>query len=392
MFGQSQYYNYPPNVSYNPYLHSSYQRPSPFDPIPTRAPVDHDRVMQDRARALAEQRARRSQYLPDEDDEDEDNWEYNQLGPRERAYLDAKRRQDMLERQRQQEALERRRALEVQREKALEQKQRELEARQRSLEEQRNQLRFQEEAANRQVAAEHEKRNRQQQQPQSERHRSRSRGPAPQSPATRQEEGSLPINAQQASSQPSAKPTAVPLTSRSATFPPKPAPTIEEQNAAASRIQKRYRIHASSGALDEIASQFDNVKKSFVYPRVIDFKKPGPEDGHVSVPACRPPSDFDNEEESMYVDSPGGKLTYTSTNYGLHQYTDALVKLLMKLDGVESWGDKGLRLKRREVVKDIEKEASKLERYWKQTWADYLAKQAAEDQKTQGESEQEETQ
>jgi len=168
-----------------------------------------------------------------------------------------------------------------------------------------------------------------------------------------------------------------------------PIQSTEELEKAASIIQRHYRIHAASRALDKIASQFQELKNKFVYPSSIDFQKPGEGEETISVPATRPPSDFDNEnEEPMEVDGPQGKLAYTSKNYALHQYVDAMDKLLMKLDGVESWGDKGLRLKRRRFVKDIEKEASKLERYWKQAWADYLSKtstaQYQERQSTEG--------
>jgi len=82
--------------------------------------------MQERARLLAQQRARRAQYLPDEDNNSEDEWEYNQLGPRQHAYLEAKRRQALLERRQEEEKLARQRVLEEQKwQEALERKQRE---------------------------------------------------------------------------------------------------------------------------------------------------------------------------------------------------------------------------------------------------------------------------
>ena len=44
----------------------------------------------------------------------------------------------------------------------------------------------------------------------------------------------------------------------------------------------------------------------------------------------------------------------------------------MKLDEVESRGEKSIREKRREIVKDIGKEVSRLDWYWKQAWTDYI--------------------
>jgi len=154
----------------------------------------------------------------------------------------------------------------------------------------------------------------------------------------------------------------------------KEAHTLEEMNEAASRIQGEYRVHRASRALDDIASQFKKFQEGFAYPRVIDFKKPGGERGHITVPANRPPSDFGDEAVNEAVNEVAeheGKLDYTSTNYPLHAYSDGLDKLLMKLDEIESRGEKSIREKRRGIVKDIGKEVSRLDWYWKQAWTDY---------------------
>ena len=87
-------------------------------------------------------------------------------------------------------------------------------------------------------------------------------------------------------------------------------------NEAASRIQREYRVHQASRALDDIALQFKKFQEGFAYPRVIDFKKPGGERGHITVPANRPPSDF-GDEALNEVGECEGKLDYTSTNYPL---------------------------------------------------------------------------
>ena len=66
------------------------------------------------------------------------------------------------------------------------------------------------------------------------------------------------------------------------------------------------------------------------------------------------------------------RLAYTPRNHALHVYTDSMDKLLMKLDGVESWGDEDVRKRRRDVVKAIEEEASSLERQWMNAWRLYI--------------------
>lgn len=79
----------------------------------------------------------------------------------------------------------------------------------------------------------------------------------------------------------------------------------------------------------------------------------------------------------MDVDSDSNipKLAFNSTNYGLHAYMDSLDKLLVKLDGVESWGDRDIRARRRAVVKRIEQEQARLDRFWKDSWLNYMETQ-----------------
>jgi len=324
--------------------------------------------MQERARILAQQRARRAQYLPDEDIDSEDEWEYNQLGPRQHAYLEAKRRQALLERLQEEERLERQRVLEEQKwQEALERKQREDEEyRRKLLDERKREVRLKREEDARQEEREKVSGIT----PSQERRvdagllqETRESQSTQRPPAAPHGDTSVPIfiPPQQESSLPSV-----------ATEPEgqsKGAHTLEEMNDAASRIQREYRVHRASRTLDDILLQFKTLQEGFAYPRVIDFKKPGGERGHITVPANRPPSDF--VDEALSEAECEGKLDYTSTNYPLNAYSDALDRLLMKLDEVESRGEKSIREKRRGIVKDVEKEVSRLDWYWKQAWTDY---------------------
>jgi len=334
--------------------------------------------MQEHARALAEQRARRAQYLPAEDVDSEEEWEYSQLEPRQQAYLEAKRRQAMLEQRQRAEQLERQRVLEEKKwQEDLERKQREDEEHRRKLLDERkreSRLKREEDAL--------------------QEERERVSGLVP-SPEWRVNDGLLQeTRASQttahgaptaATNEDKSVPMFIPVQLQQETPPPSPSQpsvaieqegqakethTLEEMNEAASRIQREYRVHRASRTLDDIASQFKKFQEGFAYPRVIDFKKPGGERGHITVPANRPPSDF-NDEALNEVGECEGKLDYTSTNYPLHAYSDGLDKLLMKLDEVESRGEKSIREKRRGIVKDIEKEVSRLDWYWKQAWTDY---------------------
>lgn len=334
--------------------------------------------MQEYAHALAEQRARRAQYLPDEDVDSEEEWEYNQLGPREKAYLEAKRRQAILEQRQREEKLGRQRVAEEQKwQEDLERKQREDEEHRRKLLDERKR----EWRLKREEDARQEERERVSglvpsqewkivdellQETRASQTTAR-RGPAAAPHEDKSVPVFIPVRMQQETppSSPSQSSVAIEPEGQS-----KGAHTLEEMNEAASRIQREYRVHRATLALDDITSQFKKLQEGFAYPRVIDFKKPGGERGHITVPANRPPSDFGGDETLEEVEC-DGKLDYTSTNYPLHAYSDALDRLLMKLDEVESRGEKSIREKRRGIAKDIEKEVSRLDWYWKQAWTDY---------------------
>ncbi|KAJ7456900.1 hypothetical protein FB451DRAFT_1564320 [Mycena latifolia] len=187
---------------------SPYYQPSPY----ARALAQQQE--QQRARALAQemerQRAARSRYFPNgydyEPDSDEEDY---YLTPRQRAILEARRRQEVVE-QRNQEAA---RML-----------------RERSMKQQQTR------AAETQST------------------------PTPQSPPRR----SVSPSAEKP------KHTESPATSPSPQ--PSPSASPELLNEAATKIQTQYRIHRSFHAISELASKFETLKASFVPPTTIDFQ------------------------------------------------------------------------------------------------------------------------
>jgi len=160
--------------------------------------------------------------------------------------------------------------------------------------------------------------------------------------------------------------------STSRTTSPSPSPRTEyteRHHEAASRIQHQYRIHRSLLAIHSLESQFQTLKKSFVFPSSIDFRSSSCPDGVLTVPIEHSSSGTWND-----MSSEGDldiRLAYTPRNHALHVYTDSMDKLLMKLDGVESWGDEEVRKRRRDVVKAIEEEANSVERQWMNAWRLY---------------------
>jgi hypothetical protein len=110
------------------------------------------------------------------------------------------------------------------------------------------------------------------------------------------------------------------------------------QNIAARTIQHFMRTAILLGRIKAIARRFEELKEAFVFPASVDLQDEA---------AAEP------------------KLAYTQNNYAIHAFDDALSKLLVQLDGIESHGILEVRERRKQVVNMVEKEAQALEERWK---------------------------
>ncbi|KAG6899473.1 hypothetical protein C0993_009947 [Termitomyces sp. T159_Od127] len=308
----------------NPFsnLYSSYYDPAdyfyggPYYARPSiaqrRALAQQQALEKERAQRRAES-LQRAKYLPDEDDMDDDDWVYR-------------------------DALERRRAFErrQQEEKIINQRREEQERLEKIAQEEEEQRRESLRQAHRQRQAQ-----------------SRVQRPPSPTPSRSQSPSKHPAETPDSFERPTSPP-AEPIQSKH---------TLEEQNEAATKIQTAFRIHSALATLKTLESQFDTLRNSFSFPTTIDFQGP---QGIVSVavPASLP-------AEAGDIDTP--KLAYDQKNYTLHSYTESLNRLLIRLDGVESWGSAIVRKSRRRIVGRVEQEANRVEAYWKQSWAAYVA-------------------
>lgn len=304
----------------------------------------------ERAQALAAQRAKRAQWLPDEYDDDVDDY---RLHPHERAYLNAHRDQTLVEQERQRR------------------QQKELEARRRAEEEQRWQReldRRQKEDEAARIRLEEEKQRRRQSQ----------RYEVPDAPSHNH---FIPDQSLQPHSPKPSHPHQIPLTDGRIPSPLPEKPTSppahydEKHEEAASKLQHHFRTRQSIRAIKNLSSQFDNLRKEFTYPSIVSFQNPSspPTSANViDVPAAPPSQTQEDNPIDVDSDSPFPKLAYNSTNYNLHAYIDSLDQLLVKLDGVESWGDSDVRARRRSVVKRVELEQARLDRFWRESWLEHL--------------------
>jgi len=132
---------------------------------------------------------------------------------------------------------------------------------------------------------------------------------------------------------PNANPVSAPVASTFAA----PAPTAASAPAEQSEghwSDAVKRTH-SVVAISKVSRTFDSLKRAFAFPA-------GP---LAPVPGSDAP-----------------RLAYNPTNTPIHAYEHALFELLTSLDAVESFGFRGVRELRKEVVVKIEKELEALER------------------------------
>ena len=152
--------------------------------------------------------------------------------------------------------------------------------------------------------------------------------------------------------------------------PPQPAYSAE-QVSAVTKIQNFYRSHfprfKSLKILSSLQATFDSLKSSFVLPANLDFKLDSSisSDNILTIPTHSIPL----PSSSSHDDVPSiPSLAYTPTNAPLHQYYEELNRLLTKLDEVESFGDRSVRDRRRELARLVEREAERVDQWKVAVW------------------------
>lgn len=139
---------------------------------------------------------------------------------------------------------------------------------------------------------------------------------------------------------------------------------VPSSSANPARAQEPLRPATSKPAPP--ASPFDRLKAlSAELQAIISSFKP-------------PASDVDLEwQAKASVESP--KLAFNSVNAPVHAYEDGLMKLLIKLDGVESGGDARIRDERKRLVRSVEAELSRLDEWKASRWQQSHERDGARD-------------
>jgi hypothetical protein len=88
------------------------------------------------------------------------------------------------------------------------------------------------------------------------------------------------------------------------------------------------------------------------------------------------PTQLEAPSESTFP----ARLAFTPTNVPIRSYDEDLNRILTKLDAVESWGQKKVRQRRRDVVRNVELEAARIETVWAEVWKRYISTEKAEEE------------
>jgi len=147
-------------------------------------------------------------------------------------------------------------------------------------------------------------------------------------------------------------------------------PTEEQILSAAKTLQSYYRARKSLSTISALESKFHTLKCAFVMPHKIDFLSPS--GGKVITVLSEPNTIASNNNVSEEKEA---RLAYTPTNVPVRLYDEELNRILAALDSVQSWGVKGVRERRKRVVKAVEEEAGRVERIWEGVWKGYLEKE-----------------
>ncbi|KIY51037.1 hypothetical protein FISHEDRAFT_57158 [Fistulina hepatica ATCC 64428] len=152
------------------------------------------------------------------------------------------------------------------------------------------------------------------------------------------------------------------------TPPASPTPSMKEREAAAEKIQAAYRHHHALTRIAAIQSRFRDLKSGFQWPDHIDYYgTDGAEVTSVPLPSSSIEAFSSQPSDDEQPSSPA-RLAYTHSNVSLHGYVESLNRLLVELDGVDSYGRKDVREKRKAVVREVENECSFIDRVWRGLW------------------------
>jgi len=170
------------------------------------------------------------------------------------------------------------------------------------------------------------------------------------------------------------KPTLSKYTSPSVTQEATP-----EQIQAAMTIQEFYRGRVARqqalASIAELSTQFEQFKSAFYPPPQLDYRGAAPDDT-ITIPVSAesfvyasplPPSSGD-VEDSTETSKSNPRLAFTPNNKVVLEYIENLDRLVDRLDRVESGGHPSVREQRKQMIRNVEAEAQRVDRWIAAAW------------------------
>lgn len=144
-------------------------------------------------------------------------------------------------------------------------------------------------------------------------------------------------------------------------------------------IQEFYRSRAARRqaltSIAELSTQFEQFKSGFSPPPHLDYRGATPDDVitvRVSsgsfAHASSIPSSSGDAEDTTETSEPNPGLAFTSNSKVVLEYIENLNRLVDKLDRIESGGDASVREQRKQMIRNVEAEAQRIDRWIAAVW------------------------
>jgi len=139
--------------------------------------------------------------------------------------------------------------------------------------------------------------------------------------------------------------------------------------------QNRMARRQALTSIAELSNQFEQFKAAFSPPPQLDYRGATPTD-IITIPVTSesfvhassiPPSPVD-AEYTTETSKPGRGLAFTSNNKVVLEYVENLNQLVDKLDRIESGGHASVREQRKQMIRNVEAEAQRMDRWIATVW------------------------
>ena len=140
-------------------------------------------------------------------------------------------------------------------------------------------------------------------------------------------------------------------------------------------IQDFYRNRVTRqkalASIAEVLTQFERLKSTFSPPPQLDYRGATPDDV-ITIPISEPfaqassiPPSSEDAEDTTETPNP---LAYTPNNKVVLEYIDNLNRLVDKLDRIESGGHAAVREQRKQMIRNVEAEAQRMDGWIATIW------------------------